>query len=168
MSEKMDKFLHDWDLELKEGEKLKRGEWTSSGERSLSFEFSSFEIKHQVRGDKHRRTEKPLAHLSYEFTTTGKHPGRIIIGKMPNDDWSDTKINDDKWAIGHIAAYEHDTDLNDFYMIIALSKSAFDDLSRLLFSFKGKMQMKIKLQREIDDQNIETIHITGYELYKTP
>ena len=167
MSEKMDKLLHDWDLELKEGEKLKRGEWTSSGERCLSFEFSSFEIKHQVRGDKHRGQEKPLAHLSYEFTATGKHTGRIIIGKMPDGDWTDTKIKDDKWAIGHVAVYEHETDLKDFFMIIALSKTAFDDLSRLLFSFEGKIRMTIYLQKEIDEA-FEKIHITGYEIMKQP
>ncbi len=160
------KLFQEWDLELKEREKLNRGEWTSSGERSLSFDFSSFEIKHQVRGDKYRGQEKPLAHLTYEFTAAGTHPGRIIIGKMPDGDWPDTKIKDDKWAIGYIAAYERDTDLKDFFMIIALSKSAFDDLSILLFSFEGKMRMKINLQKEKDDSELERIHITGYELLK--
>lgn len=166
MSEKMDKLLHDWDLELKERQKLNRGEWTSNGERSLSFDITSFEIKHQVRGDIHRSDEKPVSQLTYEFTCTGKYPGRIIIGST-DDDWPGMKIKNGKCGIGLIRVYEPNTDLKDFYMVIVLYKYAFDDLSKLLFSFEGKMKMKINLQKENTDAELEHIYITGYELLKS-
>ena len=45
MDEKLKKFFEDWDHDLKDREKLNRGEWTSKGEKKLTFDISEFSIK---------------------------------------------------------------------------------------------------------------------------
>jgi hypothetical protein len=166
MDESMRKFFQDWDSYLEETKKLNRGEWSSGGEKKLTFDISELSMKHQVRGDKFRGEKKPVSHLTYEFTCTGKHPGYIIIGKMPDDDWPDIQISDEKCAIGYIKFYENDTDFKDFYLVIVLSKTAFEDLSRLILSFQGNMRLTVNIQRELTDSESEKIFVTGYEISK--
>jgi hypothetical protein len=166
MDEKLKNFFEDWDHDLKDREKLNRGEWTSKGEKKLTFDISEFTIKHQVRGDKFRGGKEPLAHLTYEFSCTGMYSGDIIIGKMPSGNWPDVQLSDGKCSIGDVNFYKDDKTLEKFSVVIALSKTAFEDLSQLILSFEESVRLTVNIQRELTDEGVEKISVTGYEISK--